>query len=139
MYVSIGDVTADSDSIVVGVASDCRIDWRHGMPYTVTSFSVTDSSDPSLIGASISIRQIGSVDHLIEGVTKVLESGSEYLLILSAFRLDNGSPIEGQYVVTGEQGGWQITRAGAQPIFEGHPDVASSLSPEQVAAILQQG
>jgi len=139
VYSSLSELAADADSVVRGVAGDSRFDLKRGMPFTITSFDVTESPDAAMIGSRISIRQAGAVDYLIEGVTELLESGGEYLLFLSAFRLENGSPIEGQFVVTGEQGGWQITRKGAHPIFDGSPQLASPLSQEQIATILGPG
>ena len=138
-YNSVEQVKAASTLTVRGIALTSHVEMLSDMPFTVTDLTVTGCDDLALVGTHIAVRQTGSTDYLFEGVTRLLEPGHDYLLMLSPFQLDPAGPqVGGQYVITGEQGGWEMTADGADPIFLGNPDLAKPLTTDDVADLLQQ-
>jgi len=127
-----------SDFSARGIAGSSRVEVLHEVPFTLTDFTITASSDESMIGETITIRQTGATDYRLEGVTDLLRSGREYLLVLSAFTLDARKLVTGQFVITGEQGGWLITPRDVVPIFDDSLALAHNLSWQQVDQLLAE-
>jgi hypothetical protein len=135
-FTSLEEVMAASDLSARGVAGDAHVVVLHDIPFTITDFTVNASSDESMVGRTITIRQTGAVDYRIEGVTDILRPGQEYLLLVKAFEITPGQVLDNQYVITGEQGGWEIEGTGATPIFNGEQQLARDLSPDQLGLVL---
>lgn len=104
-YSSIHDLSADSQAIVVVVAtntSSTGSDQR--IPYTVTLVSVRESLKGS-VASSIKIRQFGSSTvQTSDELDPLLASGTIYVLFLSVFTYGPGQDTD-QYVVVGGSAG----------------------------------
>ena len=141
-YESFDKLWGDTDFSVRGVAGAARVEVVEKTPFTVTDFKVAASSDPSMVGATITIRQTGSLDYLVSGLTDLLVEGKEYLLMVFAFNwASDGPPVPNQYVITGEQAAWELTSDGmAAPIFYGEASKADEirrvLEPEVIEQVL---
>ncbi|MDR0432082.1 MAG: hypothetical protein LBH48_02050, partial [Bifidobacteriaceae bacterium] len=109
------------------------------MPFTVTDFLVEASSDPSMVGSTITIRQTGRVDFLVEGLTDRLVEGKEYLLMVYVFRMEpDGPQIGNQYCISGERAAWEFTSGEtAVAIFPDDSEgIPLELGPDQAAQVL---
>jgi hypothetical protein len=99
-YRSVGELAADSDLVVCGIATADRVvDQGAGVPCTVTVISVSRTLAGLAPGDTVVVRQVGSPGELPE-----LEPGRPYVLFLQRFRSAPDRP-DGQYVVTGNRAG----------------------------------
>jgi hypothetical protein len=137
-YGSVAELETDADLLVEGVAGVSRVETVNDVPFTITELGVTASSDASFVGQTINIRQTGSADWLIEGVTDILRQSERYVLFVSAYRVGGVTRSSTQYVITGEQGGWRVTQQGALPIFDGAEAMSSPLTTQQVDKMMAE-
>ena len=143
-YTTFDQLWEDSVFSVSGVAAsaEIEIDTVDRSPTTITEFLVEASSDPSIVGTSIYIRQTGSADLPPYGLPDILIEGQEYLLFAHPFRWEPDIPlVPEQYVITGQQAAWLITGDKASPIFPDTDDpdeIRQILSPDQIEQILAE-
>lgn len=104
----------ESNAVIVGEASGASVEYVQGVPFTVTAVTVARGTLP--VGSVVRVRQTGSTDYRVEGVSDLLESGSTYLLYLSKFELVQGK-WTGEYTVTAEQGAWKKSAGGFERSF----------------------
>jgi len=135
-YRSVAELETDADLLVDGVAGASRVEILYEVPFTITELHVTASSDASFVGRTISIRQTGSTDWLIEGVTDLLQPTERYVLFVSSYITNGGARSSAQYVITGEQGGWIVTQRGILPIFDGTAALSSPMTTQQVDRLM---
>lgn len=104
-YRSVGELVADSDLVVCGIATSNRVvDEGAGVPCTITVVVVSGTLAGMAPGATVVVRQVGSPADLPR-----LEPGRPYVLFLQRFHSAPDRP-DGQYVVTGNRAGLYADR-----------------------------
>ena len=115
-YGSLKAITKDSAVVVVGTAGPQTVadDLNTGLDFTLTSFTVDTvlkHKDVPPKGSSVIVRQDGSGS--VPPSAKLLETGKEYLLFLTASGLPGD--LASQYYVTGANAGLYVDAADAPP------------------------
>lgn len=130
---SLEELVEASDVTTVGVADGQAVQSQHGVPFTITDMQVQQSSKRDLVGSTIQIRQTGSSKVFVPELTKLLEPGEEYVLLLSLID-DPGAA--GQYLITFEQGAWMNNGDGFTSLSSDPPPGAQALRNDRVEALL---
>lgn len=117
-YSSVAQLKQDSTAVIVGIPSGSRLagpadeaGQSRQVSAFVTSVVVEASTKGSVPrGTTIDIRQLAATE-LKKPSNYTLQPGKAYLLFLQPFTFGDGTPPTGQYVITGDQGAYELGKA----------------------------
>lgn len=102
---SIQDIEAEADVFVTGRATGHEVLDVKGIPFTRSTFAVTASSVPELVGSSVKVRQTGDGTAAVSELPEILDPSREYTLALTDF--EGPQEVDQEYVITFDEGIWE--------------------------------
>lgn len=143
-YVTLNQVAADAEQVSYFRAESRSVDWIGGVPFTVTTATVTESLTPDVgEGSTIRIRQPGDARVEDFSTTAFLELGRTYAAALAAFHLEPGDDT-GEWVIVGDalwqdQPGPGLTVDDEGQETDSLPDVVSDAQIESLGESVAEG
>ena len=121
LFTSISELSKASAAVVeVTVLPDSKTvaadsAGTSGLMSTVSTVTVDSAIAGSVKqGGTILIRQLGIASDTGGDVTPILSVGKQYILFVAPFTFGAGTPPTGQFVITGDQGAYELTPAGGK-------------------------
>ncbi|WP_374928491.1 hypothetical protein [Kytococcus sedentarius] len=111
---TIQDIENKADAFVTGRATDRELLDVNGIPFTRSTFEVTASSVPELVGTSVKVRQTGDGTAEVSELPGILDPSREYTLALTAF--EGPQEVDQEYVITFDEGIWERTTDGPRNV-----------------------
>lgn len=114
-FETLAELREASTAIVRATAGEQRSAEISGIPTTITKLTVTNVVWGKVAGADVELRQLGVAGQL-GNVSKVLESGAEYLVFLvPSTGADDAAP--NRYLIAGDAGLYELQ--GEQYVLRG--------------------
>ena len=106
---SIQDIEAEADVFVTGRATGHEVLDVKGIPFTRSTFAITASSVPELVGSSVKVRQTGDGTAAVSDLPEILDPSREYTLALTDFEgpQEVDQEVDQEYVITFDEGIWE--------------------------------
>lgn len=103
---SLADLLTESDAVVQATVTSTEDLSVNGVDFVRAEMRVQRSSDPTLRGTTIHVRQTDFGNPAPENMPRLMERGKPYLLALQDFQ--GPQEVDDEYVITFDEGIWDV-------------------------------